>query len=369
MQHAVDDLYYQLALSFVPGIGPKFANSLLEQMGSAKAVLQAPLRQLMKVDGMGEIRARAIKDETVFAMAEKEMAFIETKNIQVFNQKDEAFPQRLLQCADAPQLLYYKGNASLNAIKTIAVIGTRKNTEYGQRLTNDLIEALSKMNDLLVVSGLAHGIDTIAHKASLKNGIETVGVLGHGLNTMYPVANKNLAKEMQDKGGLLTEFASVSKIDKGNFPSRNRIVAGISDVTVVVESDIKGGALITAYIANSYNREVAAFPGRAYDSKSSGTNMLIRKNMATLITSADDLLEYMGWQKAKKQSVVQTQLMLNLTAEEQSVIDILQKKDTTHADELQQITKMGSSSLASCLLMLEMQGLIKTLPGKYYRLN
>ncbi|MES2478008.1 MAG: DNA-processing protein DprA [Bacteroidota bacterium] len=369
MQQHKDDLYYQLALSFVPGIGPKFAAGLIEEIGSARAVLQAPLKQLMKVEGMGELRARAIKDETIFVQADKELAFIQSKDIQVFTQKDEGFPQRLLQCSDAPQLLFYKGNASLNAVKTIAVIGTRKNTEYGQRLTNDLVEGLSKMSDILIVSGLAHGIDTIAHKASLKHQIETVGVLGHGLNTIYPAANKNLSKEMQEKGGLLTEFASQSKMDKGNFPSRNRIVAGISDVTVVVESDSTGGALITAYIANSYNRDVAAFPRRAYDTKSSGTNMLIRKNMATLITSADDLLEYMGWQKAKKQPVVQTQLMLNLTEEEQSLINLIQKKDTTHADELQQITGMGSSQLASCLLMLEMQGLIKTLPGKYYRMN
>ncbi|MFA6152353.1 MAG: DNA-processing protein DprA [Chitinophagaceae bacterium] len=369
MQHSEEDIYHRIALNFASGIGHKYAAALIEGFGSAKDVLSAPLKQLLKIEGMGEIRAKAIKDLSVFELAEKEMAFITAKNIQVLTQENPDYPQRFLECTDAPQLLFYKGIAKLNKSKNIAVIGTRKNTEYGQRLTNDLIDGLSKIPDVNIISGLAHGIDTIAHKAALKNNFETIGVLGHGLNTIYPAANSNLAKEMLEQGGLLTEFPAESKVEKGNFPARNRIVAGISDVTIIVESDIKGGALITGYIANSYNREVAAFPGRAYDSKSSGTNMMIRKNLASLITSADDLLDLMGWQKQKKQATVQTQLMLHLSEEEKSIIEILQEKDTTHADELQKRTNMGSSQLASCLLMLEMQGLIKTLPGKHYRMN
>lgn len=369
MQQKEDELYYQLALSFVSGIGSKLANCLIQELGSAQAVFQLPVKELMKIEGMGETRARAIKDKSIFERVDQEMLFIESKKIKVLTQQNGDFPKRLLQCSDAPQILFYKGNANLNATKTVAVIGTRKNTEYGQRLCQDLIEGLSKMNDLIVISGLAHGIDTIAHKACLKNDIPTIGVLGHGLNTLYPAANRTIAKEMLNQGALLTEFASISKMDKGNFPARNRIVAGMSDITVVVESDIKGGALITAYIANSYNREVAAFPGRAYDAKSSGTNMLIRKNLASLICSADDLLEFMAWQKPKKQSPVQTQLLLNLSTEEKLIMDILSAKDTTHADELLQRSGLGSSMLASNLLMLEMQALIKALPGKYYRLN
>lgn len=369
MQHTEEDIYYQIALSFAQGIGHKYAHALVSAFGSAKAVLHAPLKQLIKLEGMGEIKANAIKDPAVFKLADKEMAFIAAKNIQVLTQENAAFPRRLLECTDAPQFLYYKGNADLNKAKKIAVIGTRKNTEYGQRATIDLIDGLSKLNDVIIISGLAHGIDTIAHKAALRNNIETVGVLGHGLNTIYPVANKALAKEMLEHGGLLTEFAGESKIEKGNFPARNRIVAGISDITIIVESDIRGGALITGYIANSYNREVAAYPGRAYDAKSSGTNMMIRKNLASLITSADDLMDLMGWKKQKKQVAVQTQLLLHLSDEEKVIIDLLQEKDTTHADELQKRSNMGSSQLASCLLMLEMQGLIKTLPGKHYRMN
>lgn len=369
MQQPEDDFFHQIALSFAEGIGPKMANILIAEFGTAKAVLAAPIKQLIQVGNMGEVRAKALKDPSIMTAAEKECKYIEIKNIKVLSQSHPDFSQRLLNCSDAPQLLFCKGNVNLNAAKTIAIIGTRSNTEYGQRLTNDLVDGLVKVEDLCIISGLAYGIDTIAHKASLKNNIPTIGVLGHGLHTIYPVANKKLAEEMQENGALLSEFTTSQKVERGNFPARNRIVAGLTDITIVVESDIKGGALITAYIANSYNREVAAFPGRAYDSKSSGCNMLIRKNLASLITNADDLLELMGWEKVKKNVVVQKQLMLNLSEEEKILIDILQQKDNTHSDELQIRSGMNSSALASCLLMLEMQGLIKTLPGKLYRMN
>ena len=369
MQHLEEDIYYQIALSFVPGIGPKFSNALIQQLGSAKAVLSATFKQLIQVEGMGEVRAKAIKEAVVFPLADKEMAYVQSKDIQVLSAQMPSYPQRLLECLDAPQLLYYKGNANLNAVKTVAVIGTRHHTEYGQSVTNELIEGLSQIDDLLIVSGLAHGIDTIAHKAAVKHQVPTVAVLGHGLHTIYPVANKALAQEMLAEGGLLTEFASLSKVEKGNFPARNRIVAGMSDLTIVVESDRKGGALITAYIAHSYHREVAAFPGRTYDHKSAGTNNLIRKQVASLVGSAQDVLELMDWQTHKKSAPQPRQLLLQLSPEEQLLIQILQSQDTTHADELLLRSNMGSSHLASCLLVLEMQGLIKSLPGKRYRIN
>lgn len=364
-----DELYHRIALGFVQGIGAKLSAILIEHFGSAQQVLSATIKQLTAVEGMGALKAKACKDQEIFVRAEQELVFIEQKNITVLMRGHDHYPQRLMHCNDAPQVLYYKGTADLNAAKTVAIIGTRKNTEYGQRLCHDLVEGLAKEKDLVVISGLAHGIDTIAHKASLKNNVATVGVLAHGLNTIYPVANKNLAKEMVQCGGLLTEFPSDSGVDKGNFPARNRIVAGLSDVTVVVESDIRGGALITAYMANSYNREVAAFPGRAYDNKSSGTNMLIRKNLASLITSPDDLLDMMNWQKSKKQKAVSTQLLIHLTEDERGIMNLLQQKDTVHSDELLHSTGMNSSILASALLQLEMQGVIKALPGKHYRIN
>lgn len=364
-----DEIYYQIALSFVQGIGAKRAATLIAAFGSAKEVLSAPLRQLVAVEGMTELKAKALKDSSIYPLADKEMTFIAAKKIRVLLQADPDFPSRLLHCTDAPQFLYYSGTANLNKPKTIAVIGTRKYTDYGQRVTSDLIQGLASLDDVLIVSGLAHGIDTIAHKEALRHNLPTVGVLGHGLNMIYPVANKGLAREMQEKGGLLTEFSSSSIPDKGNFPARNRIVAGLCDVTVVAESDLSGGALITAYMANSYNREVAAFPGRAYDAKSAGTNMLIRKSQAVSICNAGDLLQLMGWQKKKSSKAVQQKLLLHLSVEEQKLMTLLQQKDATHADELLLLSGMGSSQLASALLMLEMQGLIRTLPGKLYRIN
>ena len=218
---------------------------------------------------------------------------------------------------------------------------------------------------MIIISGLADGIDTIAHKAAIRNNIPTIGVLGHGHDMMYPANNRSLAKEMHEKGGVLTEYVSDSIVGPENFPMRNRIVAGMSDVTVVIESDIKGGALITARIASSYNRDVAAYPGRVNDKRSSGCNELIRTNVAAMITKPDDLLEIMNWGKPK-QKTVQKQLFINLSPEEKMLMDYLATKDAVHSDELYHNTGMNSSQLAATLLQLEMQGLIKAMPGKMY---
>ena len=224
------------------------------------------------------------------------------------------------------------------------------------------------MENLIIVSGLALGIDAIAHKKSVAVGIPTVGVLGHGLDRIYPYNHKELSAQMIENGGVLAEFPSGTLPDRNNFPMRNRIVAGMSDVTVVVESHIAGGALITAHLASGYNREVAAFPGRVNDSRSAGCNELIRTNLAAMITKAEDLSELMNWNKEGKPKAVQKQLFLNLTADEQKIIDLLQNRDSVHSDELYHHTGLTSSQLAATLLQLEMQGLIKTLPGKNYRL-
>ncbi|MCC6186928.1 MAG: DNA-processing protein DprA, partial [Chitinophagaceae bacterium] len=237
MLHPQDETYYQIALSLAQGIGAKTANALIAHFGSAQAVLAAPRKTLLQIDGFGALRVNALQDKAIFEAAEKEMNFNLVNKVQVLTQADEAYPQRLLHCVDAPQILYYKGNATLNSAKTIAIVGTRKNTEYGQRLCNDLVESLAATPELCIISGLAHGIDTIAHKAALRHQLPTVGVMANGLHMIYPAANKNLAAEMLLNGGLLTEFASIAKLDKGNFPSRNRIVAGIADAIVVVESD------------------------------------------------------------------------------------------------------------------------------------
>lgn len=367
-----EDTIYRLALTFIKDIGPRRAKGLLAHFGDAKSVFDASVKDLKHADGLGDLLAKQTKSEMqpALELAAKELEFIARYNISVLWVENEDYPQRLKNCSDAPILLYYKGKANINAGKTVAVIGTRKYTDYGQRLCDELTEGLKDLEDVIVVSGLAHGIDTIAHKNALKDSLPTIGVLGHGLDRIYPASNKTLAKDMIEAGGgLLSEFPSGTNPDKSNFPMRNRIVAGISDVTVVVESDITGGALITARIASSYNRDVAAYPGRVHDSKSSGCNELIRTNIAAMISRAEDLKELMGWQTTGKPKAVQKQLFLNLSPEEDIVVKILQTKDFVHSDELLHVSGLANSQLAATLLGLEMQGLVKALPGKLYRMN
>ncbi len=366
----IEGIIYQLALTFVPGIGSKTGRALLEHFGSPSSIFKAPLKDIKHVIGISEINVKAFKDAEIMQKAEEEVKFVTKHNIATLFCNQESYPQRLNNCADAPLLLYYKGTANLNMDKIVAIVGTRKNTDYGLKLCEDLIQGLQSQENILVVSGLASGIDSIAHRKSLASAVPTVGVLAHGLDRIYPATNKTLSNEMvKNGGGVLTEFVSKTIPDRFNFPMRNRIVAGMSDITVVVESDIAGGALITAHLAGSYNREVAAFPGRVNDSRSSGCNEIIRTNIASMITKADDLLDLMNWNKSKKPKTVQKQLFLALLPEEQKIIDALQTKDSVHSDELFHQTGLNNSQLASTLLQLEMQGLVKALPGKYYRIN
>ena len=362
-----EELYYRLALTFVPGIGARMGRALLERYGSAAAIFKTPLKDLKNAEGIGEIRVKGFKDPVVLQRAEQETEYVVKNDVKVLSKTDQ-YPKRLSNCADAPIVLFYNGNADLEAAKVVAVVGTRKNTDYGQKLCEELIEGLQGLEGLLVVSGLALGIDAIAHKKCVQAGIPTVGVLGHGLDRIYPHTHKSLAAQMVDHGGILAEFPSETLPDRNNFPMRNRIVAGMSDVTVVVESHTTGGALITASMAAGYNREVAAFPGRVNDSRSAGCNELIRTNGAAMITKASDLIEMMNWDKDKKPRAVQQQLFLNLSVDEQKIVDLLQTKDNVHADELYHHSGLPNSMLAATLLQLEMQGVIKSLPGKYYRI-
>ena len=362
-----EELFYQLALTFVPGIGARTGRVLLEQLGSASAIFNTPLKQLKNIEGIGEIKAKGFKEPEVMKRAEKELDFVIKNEIRplFLNQN---YPQRLGHCSDAPLLLFYKGNADLNAKRIVAIVGTRNNSDYGHKLCDELVEGLQNMNDILIVSGLALGIDAIAHKKCVQLGLPTVGVFGHGLDRVYPFTHKALAAQMTENGGLLAEFPSETLPDRSNFPMRNRIVAGLSDVTVVIESHISGGALITAHMAAGYNREVAAYPGRVNDTRSAGCNELIRKNVAAMVTNAEDLIELMNWGEDKKAKAVQRQLFINFTADEQKIVDLLQTKDSVHADELFHHTGLTSSMLAATLLQLEMQGFIKSLPGKNYRM-
>ncbi len=364
-----NDLLYQVALTLIPQIGCVQARILVERLGSAEAIFRAKVQQLEKIEGIGTVRAKSIKTFSDFHRAEKEINFIEKYKIHPLFISDPAYPQRLLNCYDPPTILYYRGNAVLNSSKIVAIIGTRSNTEYGRQLTENLVNNLVS-HQVLIVSGLAFGIDAIAHKTALKNKLPTVGVLAHGLDNIYPIQHCMLAKEIiKQDGGLVTEFGSSTKPDKHNFPTRNRIVAGMSDAIIVIESGTKGGSMVTAELGNGYNRDVFAFPGKVSDSKSTGCNFLIKNNKAILLTDADQLIQAMGWEEKKKTSSrKQKELFIQLSPEEKIITDILREKEQTHIDELNLRSGLSSSSVASAILTLELQLVIQCLPGKMYRL-
>ena len=362
------NLTYQIALGLVPNIGDIHAKALINHFSNAEAIFFAHKKELEVLEGIGTIRAASIKNFHDFEKAEEEIQFIKKYKIIPLFITDKNYPQRLLNCYDSPSMLYYKGNANLNSSKIVAIVGTRNNNEYGKNICEKLVEELAG-EEVIIVSGLAFGIDSIAHKAAIKNEMKTIGVLAHGLDRVYPSQNSALAKQMITNGGLLTEFRSLTSPDRQNFPSRNRIVAGISDAVIVVETGIKGGSLITAELGNSYNKDVFAFPGRVNDIKSEGCNFLIKNNKAALITSAKDILENMGWIKKNETGAKkQRELFIELTADEKTVVDILQSQEQVHIDELYLKSKLNSSAVAAALLMLEMQGVVASLPGKIYKI-
>ncbi len=363
------ELVYQIALTLIPNIGDVNAKALVTHFGNAQAIFHAPKKELEAIEGIGSVRANSIKNFKDFTRAEDEILFIKKYKITPLFLTDKNYPQRLLNCYDSPPLLYYKGNADLNSSRIVAIVGTRNNDEHGKMICEKLIEELIN-EEVIIVSGLAFGIDSIAHKCSLKNNIQTIGVLAHGLDRIYPSQNSSLAKQMVSCGGLLTEFKSNTNPDRQNFPGRNRIVAGISDATIVIESGIKGGSLITAELGNGYNKDVFAFPGRVNDIKSEGCNYLIKNNKAGLITSANDLIENMGWKTIQKPTPKkQKELFIELTKEEKIIVDILQSQEQVQIDELYFKSKLSSSEVAQALLMLEMQGVVSSLPGKIYKMN
>jgi DNA processing protein len=365
------ELLYQFALTEVPNIGCVHAKILVQAFGSAEKIFKAKQQLLEKTEGIGEVRAKAIKSFKDFSKAEEEIKFIEKYKITPLFLTDKHYPQRLLNCYDSPTVLFYKGSADLNASRIVAIIGTRNNSDYGKQQTEKIIKELSSQN-VLIVSGMAFGIDAIAHKASVKNNLPTVGVLAHGLDQMYPPEHSNLAKDMlKHGGGLLTEFSSKTKPDKHNFPTRNRIVAGMSDAVVVIESGEKGGSLITAELANGYNKDVFALPGKITDNKSAGCNFLIRNNKAMLLTDAEEIIEIMGWEEKSQKSKTKTQkeLFIELSKEEKIIVDILREKETLSIDEINFRSSLTSSAVAAAILNLELQGVVSSLPGKIYKLS
>ncbi|MCK4408237.1 MAG: DNA-processing protein DprA [Bacteroidales bacterium] len=360
-------LLYQIGITLIPGVGDIVGKKLIAYCGSVEAVFKEKKKLLLKIPGIGKSTVNSVINQKILERAEEEIRFIEKYKIDTLFYLDDKYPYRLKQCEDSPMLLFYKGTADLNAPKIISIVGTRKASEYGKEICSSLIEGLIEQN-ILIVSGLAYGIDTCAHKTSLESNLKTVGVLAHGLDKVYPQLNKSLAEKMLNNGGLLTEFLSKTTPDRENFPKRNRIIAGLSDAVIVIESAIRGGALITADIANSYNRDVFAVPGRLYDKYSQGCNNLIKTNRAALVQSAEDIKYIMGWEIMKKKTKKQQRLFIKLSPEEETIVNILKEKQELGIDKISSLSKLSASKVASALLNLEFEGIIKCLPGKVYRM-
>lgn len=362
-----NDLLYQISLTRIPNIGPVQAKILVDHFGDCCDIFRASTKELENLEGIGTVKAKCIKSFEDFTAAEDEIIFIEKYKIETLFLKDSQYPQRLLNCYDPPTLLYYRGNADLNASRVINIIGTRNHTDYGRQVTEQLIDELQSQQ-VLIVSGLAYGIDAIAHKAAIQNNLQTVGVLAHGLDTIYPPQHTSLAKQMVLNGGLLTEFRKETKPDKHNFPRRNRIVAGMCDATIVVETACKGGSMITAELANGYNRDVFAFPGKVTDAKSAGCNHLIKNNKAVLLQDSQQLIETLGWFSKKTKRKEQKELFIALSNDEQILVDILKEKETVHIDEIYLKSGLTSSTVAASMLNLEFENVLVSLPGKMYKL-
>ncbi len=362
-----DELKYLIALSQVKDIGPVNASVLLEHFGDAEQIFKAKGSEFNKISGIGIVRGAAIKKFNDWQLVERELKFIEKEKITCLSIKDPDYPNLLKNCVDAPVIMYLKGKVDLNNTKVISIIGRRLCSDYGRRILDTFIEELAQYN-VLIISGLAIGIDHYAHKIAVQQQLPTVGVLAHGLHTIYPSQHSALAKEMQLNGGILSEFISGTKPDKENFPIRNRIVAGMSEATIVIETDVKGGSMITANLANGYNRDVMAFPGNINSVTSAGCNHLIKTNKAHLITEAKDLVELLNWEPKKKVKKVQRELFVTLTEIEQKILHLLQTNGKMHTDALRLACNITPSQFAASTINLEMQGIISMLPAKIYTL-
>ncbi len=362
------DILYQIGVNLIPGISDINGKKLIAYCGGAEAVFKEKKSSLLKIPGFGEATINKIISQNVLIRAEKEIEFITQFGITPLYYLEPNYPERLKHCIDAPIMLYFRGNTDLNAPKILSIVGTRRASQYGKKLCHSIIKDLQDSN-MLIVSGLAYGIDTQAHKSSLEYGIATIGVLAHGLDRIYPTVNKSLAEKMLNKGGLLTEFMSETNPDRVNFPKRNRIVAGLADAVLVIESALKGGALITADIANSYNRDVFAVPGRPSDSSAEGCNFLIKTNRASLVQNANDIKYFMGWEEAQKKVTRQRKIFVELSSEEEKLLKIVEENDRVAIDRICLLAQMPTSKVASTLLKLEFDGVVSCLPGKVFKIN
>lgn len=362
-----EGLRYLMALQDVPKVGPIVAKNLIAYCGSAAAVFNEKRKALEAIPGIGAYLAQALNKPVNWQKIDNELAFLERHNINAVSYLEAGYPHRLKEAEDAPILLFFKGKGVLNAPRAIGVVGTRHATPYGKDVCRNIIAEL-KPYGVQIISGLAHGIDTAAHKAALENEMSTIGAMATGLHTIFPAGNRNLAIKMLEQGGLITEYWSQTPGKKEHFPARNRIIAGMIDCLLVVETAVKGGAMITAALAMDYDRDVYALPGRAGDLYSEGCNHLIRNQRATLVTSAEHIAYHMGWdtEQVKPAKIL---VLQDLSPDERKLTDILKMQDSVDIDSLMLRAEMSSARLNLLLLEMEMKDLIQGLPGKRYRLT
>lgn len=358
-------LFYQIALKKLTGVGSARAKKLVSYCGGVEQVFNATKKDLMDIPGIGMALINKLDPDKAFEQAEREIKFIEKNKIKPLFYLDKAYPKRLLHCEDGPLMIYSKGEFDANVSKSVAIIGTRNCTDYGKRQVEKLVAGLAKY-DCLIVSGLAYGIDVLAHRAAMHHNLQTIGVLGHGLDRIYPPENESTAKKMLANGGVFAEFESETRPDRENFPQRNRIVAGMVDAVIVVETANKGGSMITAKLAAGYNRDVFAFPGPVDAPFSEGCNHLIKSHQANLIEGVKDLEYLLGWDIEESKKPVQKQLFVNLNEDEQIVFDLLNKQAKTSLDNLSIAAEMPTSKVSMLLLELEFKGLVQSMPGKMF---
>lgn len=361
-----DELLYVLALQKTKGIGDVIAKKLISSLGSAQAVFQEKTHKLKKLNGIGAITLANLNDQSVLKNAEKELEIIRKKNLKTHYFLDDDYPTKLKYCIDGPILLFQKGNTNFENRKVISIVGTRNMTPYGRDCCEQLIADLKPFNPI-IVSGFAYGVDICAHRAALKNGLETVAVLAQGFASLYPSAHQKYEKEILENGSFFTEFWYDDEPLREHFLQRNRVIAGLSETTIVIESAEKGGSLVTADIADSYNRDIFAVPGRISDKYSKGCNKLIQQNKAIMLNSSIDLISELGWEKASiKKQAIQPKLFEELSETEQLLVNFLQSNGKYQLDLIALENQFTIQQTASILFQLEMKGMIKALPGKLF---
>ncbi len=355
-----------LSLKKVSNLGDSSIKKLIREIGSAEAVLAEKKSNLLKIDGIGAVKVSDIHNPQHQRAAENELEFIKENNISYWVYDQDNYPDRLMHCVDSPVVLFSRGNINLNQKRVISVVGTRQITSYGQQFCQELIETLAPLNPI-IVSGFAYGVDITAQKEAVKHNLQTIGCLAHGLNQIYPKSHKKYMAQIEGNGGFFTDFWSTDTFDRKNFLGRNRIIAGLSEATVVIESAGKGGSLVTAEIANSYNREVFAVPGRANDPLSQGCNMLIKTQQAHMLTSASDLVYMLNWElDEKSKKPVQKNLFLELDDHEKKIYDLLNANGKELLDSIALQCQMPTYKVASVLLNMELKGIVRPLPGKLF---